>query len=174
MELDPKEGAVARPTGVIAQNPVTTGVRKQLSIQEWEDLKPLIRELYIEEGRKFAYVQDVLLRDHNFKPTYGLSPCFDCPSLLCYRKKQFDDRIKKWKMRKNTNKHERKNILQNVEALGEDSEVWVVEVAGRRHKKTKLERWQKEFQEGSGSYRMGGPSKGEQGKPFTIRSETNY
>jgi hypothetical protein len=52
------------------REPPKLGLRKQLSGEEWEELKPLIQTLYIEEGRTFAYIANILREGHNFKPTY--------------------------------------------------------------------------------------------------------
>src|SRR5271168_4554662 len=48
----------------------TIGRRQQLSRDEWEALKPLIRRLYIEENKSFQYIAIVLRDNHNFLPTY--------------------------------------------------------------------------------------------------------
>jgi hypothetical protein len=51
------------------QTSSTTGLRQQLSRQEWEVLKPLIERLYIEEDRTFAYIADFLSTQNKFRPT---------------------------------------------------------------------------------------------------------
>lgn len=43
--------------------------RLQLSSAEWDELKPTIQQLYIEEGRTFNEVAVVLQTNHNFTPT---------------------------------------------------------------------------------------------------------
>jgi hypothetical protein len=40
--------------------------RQTLSKQGWEDLKPLIQKLYIDENRKFTYIADIIREDHGF------------------------------------------------------------------------------------------------------------
>jgi acyl-[acyl carrier protein]--UDP-N-acetylglucosamine O-acyltransferase len=46
-----------------------TGLRQQLSREEWEDLKSTIRKLYIDENRTFSYIKEFLVKGHNFRPT---------------------------------------------------------------------------------------------------------
>jgi hypothetical protein len=43
--------------------------KRQLSHREWEELKPLIRRLYIEENRTFKDIARLLCEHHNFLPT---------------------------------------------------------------------------------------------------------
>jgi len=37
--------------------------------QQWEELKPLIEQIYIQENKPFPYLAEVLRRDHGFEPT---------------------------------------------------------------------------------------------------------
>ena len=43
--------------------------RQQLSAQELEELRPVIKELYIEKGLTFKEVQKILHVQYNWKPT---------------------------------------------------------------------------------------------------------
>jgi hypothetical protein len=61
------------------------------------------------------------------------------------RRKQFTIKTNEWGFKKNTNKTERKAILQNV---GRIEKTVVVDMSGRKHNRLKLERWQKEINAG--------------------------
>jgi hypothetical protein len=56
-------------TAGIPQTLPAPRLRQQLSREQWENLKPLIRRLYIEENRTFTYITDFLAKAHNFRPT---------------------------------------------------------------------------------------------------------
>jgi hypothetical protein len=43
--------------------------RMQLSQQEWNELKPIIQKMYIDEGKKFKEVAVYLQTNHNFNPS---------------------------------------------------------------------------------------------------------
>lgn len=43
--------------------------RRQLSFDEWESFKPLIKSLYIEENKTYDQVAQELRDHHNFYPT---------------------------------------------------------------------------------------------------------
>jgi hypothetical protein len=43
--------------------------RLQLSPMEWDELKPTIQQLYVNEGRTFKEVAVVLQTNYNFTPT---------------------------------------------------------------------------------------------------------
>jgi hypothetical protein len=45
-------------------------MQRQLSKGQWEELRPLIRRLYIEESRALAYIANVFRESHNFNPMY--------------------------------------------------------------------------------------------------------
>jgi hypothetical protein len=51
--------------GQVSANP---GIRA-MSRQQWEELKPLIEQTYIQEDKPFPYLAEVLRRDHGFEPT---------------------------------------------------------------------------------------------------------
>ena len=38
--------------------------------QQWDNLKPLIEQIYIEENRPFPYLAEVLRKDHGFELKY--------------------------------------------------------------------------------------------------------
>lgn len=46
-----------------------TSLQKQLSKDEWCDLRPLIRHLYIAEKKTFLEVADILAKEYGFRPT---------------------------------------------------------------------------------------------------------
>ena len=37
--------------------------------QQWENLKPLIKQIYIEENKPFPHLAEMLRKDHGFEPT---------------------------------------------------------------------------------------------------------
>ena len=37
--------------------------------QQWESLKPLIQQLYIEEDKPFTYILEIIREEHGFEPT---------------------------------------------------------------------------------------------------------
>lgn len=47
-------------------------VKRQLTKDEWDALKPDIRKLYIDENKSFSQVSSVLKNDHQFNPTLVL------------------------------------------------------------------------------------------------------
>jgi hypothetical protein len=57
-QIVPNEGHVS----------VNPGIRA-MSRQQWEELKPLIEQTYIQENKPFPYLAEVLRRDHGFEPT---------------------------------------------------------------------------------------------------------
>jgi hypothetical protein len=50
-------------------DPRTLGVR-EAARQRWEELKPLIQRIYIEEDRPYPYLANLLLTQHGFETTY--------------------------------------------------------------------------------------------------------
>jgi hypothetical protein len=59
-------------TGIISkppENSSTSGLRQQLSSEEWEVLRPLIQHLYIEENWTYLHIADFLAKAHGFRPT---------------------------------------------------------------------------------------------------------
>jgi hypothetical protein len=50
------------------QASVNPGIQA-MSRQQWEELKPLIEQIYIQENKPFPYLAEVLRRDHGFEPT---------------------------------------------------------------------------------------------------------
>ncbi|KAG0651284.1 hypothetical protein D0Z07_1582 [Hyphodiscus hymeniophilus] len=99
--------------------------RLQLSSAEWEELKPTIERLYIDEERHFKDVRVILETNHNFMPS----------------KKMFDDKIKKWGLRKNATRDQRKVILEELhdEGVVKDSKGLSVKL-----NPAKIERWERE------------------------------
>lgn len=47
----------------------SSGLVPQLTRERWEELKPIIKRLYIDENRTQAYIADVLAESHGFRPT---------------------------------------------------------------------------------------------------------
>jgi tetratricopeptide (TPR) repeat protein len=96
-----------------------------ISNNHWEELKPFIERLYIDEGKTFPKIAAILQQAHGFTPT----------------KSQFNKRITKWGLRKNTSKHERRTFLQSQE----ESSVIEVGTRGKIVRKATRARWEKEF-----------------------------
>ncbi len=46
------------------------GVR-EMTRQQWETLKPLIKRVYIEENKPFPYLARKMREEHGFEPTYA-------------------------------------------------------------------------------------------------------
>lgn len=97
--------------------------RRVISREKWEQLKPVIRTLYVEEGLSFKKVAATLSRSYGFLPT----------------RKQFNTRVHAWGFKKNTTKEERDLILRN-------GGIGYVGAHGKEFDHPTLERWQKEFQ----------------------------
>jgi hypothetical protein len=49
--------------------PASPSVRRQLTPEEWESLKPVIIKLYMNERKTFRQLANILRQDHNFHPT---------------------------------------------------------------------------------------------------------
>jgi len=127
MQSQPYRVIQPEPCSIVAlpvPNPSARVARQVLSKDEWEQLKPIIRQLYIEENKTFRKISTILSRSHGFTPT----------------KRQFDARISRWGFRKNTSKEERHKIVtesKGLQALGTNGKII--------NQKTR-ERWEKEFQ----------------------------
>jgi hypothetical protein len=42
---------------------------REMSRQQWEKLKPLIKRVYIEEKKTFPHLAKILRKEHGFEPT---------------------------------------------------------------------------------------------------------
>ncbi|KAH8168979.1 clr5 domain-containing protein [Sarocladium implicatum] len=87
--------------------PETTTLRTQWrspkdhTAGEWEAIRPIFTQLYLTDGRRLTDVSRILRDDHGFHAT----------------DKQFKDRIRKWKLRKNfKDKEKREALVLGVEA----------------------------------------------------------
>lgn len=45
--------------------------KRSISEQEWEDVKPLIQRVYLDENKPFPYLAYILRTEHGFEPTYA-------------------------------------------------------------------------------------------------------
>jgi hypothetical protein len=43
--------------------------KHEMSRQQWEDMKPLIQRIYIDENKPFPYLAHILRTEHGFIPT---------------------------------------------------------------------------------------------------------
>ncbi|PMD39544.1 hypothetical protein L207DRAFT_428284, partial [Hyaloscypha variabilis F] len=78
------------------------------SLSEWERVRPLIKQLYVDEDRTLKEVMDTLVRDHGHKATI----------------KQYKVQINKWKLDKTYKEAEARAVLRKKiqrDALGKDS-----------------------------------------------------
>jgi hypothetical protein len=82
--------------------------RQVLTRDKWDELKPVIRQLYVDEHLPYPKVASILRASYGFLPTKG----------------QFKARVSEWGFKKNTSRSERLNILQssgvklNIESHG--------------------------------------------------------
>lgn len=100
----------------------------KISKQAWEDLRPLIRRLYIDENRRFKYIANVIREEIGKLPT----------------KRQFDGKIAKWGMKKNATLEQRRLVMHTLGSAAEK----VPELNGMRVSRSKLLRWEKEMKQG--------------------------
>jgi len=125
--------------------------RQILSHDSWEELKPLIYRLYIEENMAFSSVAKIIHESHGFLPT----------------KRQFGTRLAKWGFKKNATKEERKKLL-----IGADPNREIVGFNGQKVKRAKLARWEKEMRRESRTQHRGpeegSPEEEELGKRLTL------
>jgi len=98
--------------------------RQVLSKEDWEELKPLIQRLYIEEKKTFRRICTILSHSHGFTPT----------------KRQFGAKIHQWGFKKNTTREERRRIVRGP---GGQS---AITINGKEIDRKTRERWEKEFQ----------------------------
>lgn len=111
---------ISEPQPPSAALPVTRCI---LSPQEWEDLKPAIRRLYVEENLTFRRTAQVLSEEYGFLPT----------------KRQFDIRVNKWGFKKNASKDERDSIVQSQGTRN------IIGSNGRVVKRSTRDRWEREM-----------------------------
>ncbi|KAG4437237.1 hypothetical protein IFR05_007291 [Cadophora sp. M221] len=97
--------------------------RKEFSKEQWEDLKPLIRRLYLDENMTRQAVTKCIIQEHNFEPT----------------RRQFLRKISEWGFEKNVKKAEREAILLNPATSQSAFETRTI--YGRKLDKAKIERW---------------------------------
>ena len=51
------------------QEPSTEPGLRDMTRQQWEALKPLIKRVYIDDNKPFPYLAKILLQDYGFEPT---------------------------------------------------------------------------------------------------------
>lgn len=98
--------------------------RQVLSKDKWEELKPLIRRLYIDENKPFRKISALLQESHGFAPT----------------KAQFQARTRQWGYKKNVSRTQRSMMLQHINGSGS------AESGTKVVKQSTRERWRKELQ----------------------------
>ena len=103
-----------------ASNPPSGHV---LSKDEWEDIKPLIYRLYIEEDKTFLRIKPFITEIHGRAPT----------------RNQFDKRVQRWGFRKNVPRADR-DVLSHGSASGSQN------ITGKGNKQGNPRRRVKEFE----------------------------
>ncbi|KAE8452714.1 hypothetical protein EG329_013973 [Mollisiaceae sp. DMI_Dod_QoI] len=101
--------------------------RKTYSKQQWSALKPIIKQLYVNEGQTFRKVAEYLCAHHDFSPT----------------KKQFTQRISEWGFEKNVKQRERRAILEAFTAETNTGDFETRMFRGRKLDEAKIKRWKK-------------------------------
>lgn len=100
--------------------------RYVISNTQWEDLKPLIKQLYIEENRTFKCTAAILSDNYGFNPT----------------KRQFSARVLRWGFRKNASLTEKLALVHRSTApAGPEGGV-----KAKRWQRSTVTRWEREFQ----------------------------
>lgn len=149
--LSSKEQSVYSPSQTSSQHVSfdarTLGVR-EAARQRWEELKPIIRLIYIEEDRPYPYLADLLRTQHGFETTYDCKSTASCllsaVTNVCTRKRQFSRKIIEWGFRKNVSSSERRNILQS---LPEHTAPFPLYPEDPRLKPEKLRSWRKRYRD---------------------------
>ncbi|OIW35451.1 TPR-like protein [Coniochaeta ligniaria NRRL 30616] len=101
------------------------GPRLRQPHRRWEELKPVIQRLYIDENRTQADTAEILAQSHGFRPT----------------KKQFTRKVTEWNLKKNFRQSERDQILQS---LGPGEGDIRIDLQGRKFHRKRLIRWDEE------------------------------
>ncbi|KAE9376184.1 TPR-like protein [Stipitochalara longipes BDJ] len=108
-------------------DPRTLGVREATRLR-WEELKPLIQRVYIDEDRPYPYLATLLRTEHRFETT----------------KRQFSRKIQEWGFRKNVSGSERREILQSLPEHDITSTLYAKDP---RLKPEKLKSWRKRYRD---------------------------
>lgn len=106
--------------------------RYVISNTQWEDLKPLIKQLYIEENRTFKSTAAILSDNYGFNPT----------------KRQFSARVLRWGFRKNALLTEKLALVHRSTGPkgSKDPKGPESGVKGKRWQRSTVTRWEREFQ----------------------------
>ncbi|PMD45824.1 TPR-like protein [Hyaloscypha variabilis F] len=105
----------------------TLGSREATRLR-WEELKPLIQRVYIDEDKPYPYLANLLRTEHRFETT----------------KRQFSRKIVEWGFRKNVSGSERRVILQSLP----DQDIPAILYAkDPRLKPEKVRSWRKRYRD---------------------------
>ncbi|KAE9373142.1 hypothetical protein N431DRAFT_406481 [Stipitochalara longipes BDJ] len=107
---------------------VWTAGTRMLSKEGWEELKPTIRHLYLDENRTLKQLTEHIYEHYEVKPT----------------KKQLTHRISRWGFEKNVKRAERRAIIQNLSSEIKTAGFEAKSIRGRTLDKAKLGRWMKQ------------------------------
>ncbi|KAK0108066.1 hypothetical protein ONS95_002888 [Cadophora gregata] len=126
MNLDHESGKSATHINNIHSRSVApAGLKwKEVTKEQWPELKPFIRRLYLDENMTRQAVTKHIAEVYNFRLT----------------KRQFNRKISEWGFEKNTKKAERLSVLESVKRK---QAFETTTIRGRMLDKSKLERWSK-------------------------------
>ncbi|KAH7420221.1 hypothetical protein BKA64DRAFT_700222 [Cadophora sp. MPI-SDFR-AT-0126] len=126
MDLDGEIHLVSHVNEVQSQSGFPTNPRrKEISKEQWETLKPLIRRLYLDESMTRKAVTKHIVKECDFAPT----------------KRQFNRKISEWGLEKNTKKAERLSVIASVKR---QNVFETTTIRGRKLDQAKIERWSKQ------------------------------
>lgn len=90
---------------------------KQLSLEQWEQLKPVIEDLYIRKSQTREEITAYLTEHYAFTPTYVHIHSQLNGIWWPFSQNQFEKAIAKWKLRKYTTKEERDLLMTDGQRI---------------------------------------------------------
>ena len=116
---------------------IATKGKREISRQQWEEMKPLIQRVYIRENKTFRQLKNILRVEYGVEPTYGsLSYCSVVDIglhegvLMGLSGHQFSRKVDEWGFKKNVSGSERRKMLQSP---GPMKERWQRRRSGRNY-----------------------------------------
>jgi Clr5 domain len=61
---------------------VVAGGKREISNQQWEEMKPLIQRVYIKENKPFRHLKNILRTEYGVEPTYGFLPYYSVVDII--------------------------------------------------------------------------------------------
>jgi hypothetical protein len=127
---------------------IATGGKREISRQQWEEMKPLIQRVYIRENKTFRQLKNILQVEYGVEPTYGsLSHCLVVDIglhegvLTEISGHQFSRKVNEWGLKKNVSGSERRKILQGPPNRSRP----LLETQYPRINSGKLQNWRKRY-----------------------------